>query len=371
MLRLLITAIVLSTGGCATGMPVGAGAMPVPRDAFQQRHANYGRSEPSKQTLGPIDSGWIDLDWFQGLLVRVGVPFETLPAEKRNLTPFEAGKLLSRVLSADVELRDFGPWRMAAQLLWEVVTRQQAVPREELYERMRHFQGLLVLRPDGCLVKATTGEAMQYVGEVSLRNGALRAEDFEVGRFYGVRHRYLYALDSRLEIHPDAVLVGIYAPDDGTVGPMMEGAGHAVVDTVEGMVSLVLHPMDTVTGLAQLPEAVRALIENSPEYWEHFRVLPHGAKVRAVSRLIANVVIVFGTAGSGVSGAASPGSKLSRLSVPVLSLSADGVLALRTVAVPTGQLVTAVGAAPAAVYVLHMANAGAVSPRTVPDGGKL
>jgi hypothetical protein len=256
---------------------------------------------------------------------------------------------------------------MATHLTWEAAQKGKALSRRELHERMRRFQSLFVLRPDGCLVKATTGEAVQYVGEVSLVDGALRSDDFVVGLFYAVRNRYLYVVDANLGIHPDAVMAGIYAPDDGTVGPMLEGAGHAVLDTVEGIVGLILHPIDTIAGLAQLPEAVRALIENSPEYWEHFRALPHGAQVRAASRLITNVMIVFATAGSGASGAASVGSKLGRFSVPVLSLSADGVLAVRAVVVPAGQVATVVGTAPAAVYVLHMANTAARTGN--PSGG--
>jgi hypothetical protein len=204
-----------------------------------------------------------------------------------------------------------------------------------------------------------------------LVNGELRAEGFIVGPFYAVRNRYLYPVDARLGIHPDAVMAGVYEPDEGTLGPMAEGAGHAVVDAVEGVVNVVVHPINTVEGLAQLPAAVKTLIESSPEYWEQFRALPHGAQVRAVSRLITNVVILCGTAGAGASGAASLGGKLGRLRLAVLSLSAEGALALRSVVVPAGQLVTAVGAAPGAVYVLHMAKAGAEGAgRPAPRPGK-
>ena len=68
----------------------------------------------------------------------------------------------------------------------------------------------------------------------------------------------------------------------------MEGAGLGVADTVTGIVSLVMHPRESLEGLAQLPSAVRTLIENSPEYWEHFRSLPSGEQVRNASRLLTN-----------------------------------------------------------------------------------
>jgi len=245
---------------------------------------------------------------------------------------------------------------MAAFLLWEVVQEGAPVPREELYARMRRFHGLLVLRPDGFLVRATTGRAVQQVGEVELVTGALRAEGFEVGPFYRPRNRFLYPVDHRLEIHPDARLAGVHAPEEDTLAAAADGAGQAVVDSVTGLVNLVLHPIETVEGLAQLPKAVRALIEHSPVYWERFRAMSHGGEVRSVSRLLTQVLITCGTAGVGGAKAISAGSHLGRLGVPVLSLSREGALVLRMVAVPAGQVVTAVGTGASAVYILHTAT---------------
>jgi hypothetical protein len=104
---------------------------------------------------------------------------------------------------------------------------------------------------------------------------------------------------------------------------------------------------------------VRVLLENSPQYWERFRASSHGAQVRAVSRILTHVLITCGTAGAGAARAASMGGKLGSLGVPVLSLSGDGVLVLRMVAVPTGQAVTVVGTGISASYILHMASVGA------------
>jgi hypothetical protein len=134
------------------------------------------------------------------------------------------------------------------------------------------------------------------------------------------------------------------------------------VDVVMGIATLAIHPVDSVTGLAKLPGAVRALLENAPEYWEHYQVLPRGEQARQAARLMTNVVLVCGTAGVGSTRAASAGSQLGRLSVPVLSLSTEGALALRMVAIPAGQLVTAVGSGASAIYVLHMAENGAGDP---------
>jgi hypothetical protein len=296
------------------------------------------------------------MDYFQGLLVRGGVPPDALPKNGRRLTPEDAARLLSWLLAAEVPLHDFGPWRMAAFLLWEVVQQGTPVSREELHARLRRFHPLLVLRPDGFLVRATTGRAVQQAGKVLFAEGALRADGFEVGPFYRPRGRFLYPVDTSLEIHPDARLAGVYAPEEDTLGPITEGVGLAVVDSITGLVNLVIHPVESIEGLAQLPEAVRALIANSPEYWEYFRVMSHGGQVRSVSRLLTQVLITCGTAGAGGARAISAGRKLGGLGLPVLSLSGEGALILRMAAVPVGQAVTAVGTGASAVYILHTAT---------------
>jgi hypothetical protein len=279
--------------------------------------ASSPRARTNPDPLGPIRSSHVDLDYFQGLLVRGGTPPSALPKDGRALTPEDAARLLSWLLAAEVPLRDFGPWRMAAHLLWEVIRGGAPVARSELHARMRRFHSLLVLRTDGFLVRATTGRAVQQVGDVALLEGALRAEGFQVGPFYLPRGKFLYPVDDSLEIHPDAVLAGVYSPEEGTFGPAVEGVGLAVVDSISGLVNLVLHPGETLEGLAKLPTAVRVLLENSPQYWERFRASSHGAQVRSVSRILTHVLITCGTAGAGASRAASMGGKLGSLGVPV------------------------------------------------------
>jgi hypothetical protein len=367
----LLAILLLALSACAT-TPAGAYALDSQRGSAPRK-----RSGP-KGVLGPIQSSLLDMDYFQGLMVRAGVPPHALPEDGHRITPDEALRLLSWLLSADVKMRDFGPWRMASYLLWEVVNGERTVSRQQLHERMRRFAQLLVLRPDGYLVLATTGEALQFVDKVRLENGALRAEDFEVGPFYTVvQGRFLYPVDGSLTRHPDARVAGVFSPDKGVLGPAAEGAGMAVVDTVTGIASLVLHPRESLEALAQLPSAVRSLIEHSPEYWEHFRSLPSGEQVRDVSRLLTNVLITCGTAGAGSAKAASTAGKLGRLGVPVLTLSAEGMLAVRRVAVPAQAMTTAVSTGSGALWILHMSAQGAGGggsdasrkPWTPPSGG--
>ncbi|MCP3142838.1 Tox-REase-5 domain-containing protein [Pyxidicoccus xibeiensis] len=359
----LVVLIVL--GGCGTGGPLPLDdpySWHLRKGLLFNSHFLHGLPAENAQRgeLGPIRSSRLDVDGFQGLLVRAGVPPSRLPGNGRKLTPELAAHLLTSLLETDVPLRDWGPRRMAAHLLVQVVQERRTVTRDTLHERMRRYVGALVLRPDGHLVRATTGEAIQFAGEVELSEGALRAEGFEVGPFYGTRgDRYLYRLEDDLGHHPDARVAGSFMPDTGTVGPAVEGLGRAVLDVVDGVVTLVMQPGESLAGLAKLPAAVRTLIEHSPEYWERYRALPHGEQVRQASRLLTNVLLTCGTAGAGSVRLASVGSRLGQLGVPVLSLAADGALALRTVVVPAGQVVAVAGQGASALYVLHMANQGA------------
>jgi hypothetical protein len=337
------------------------------------------RTSPGTREVGPLDDwdeegfGWPDgvgdgrphavpmsLDWFQGFLVEAGVPSSALPEDGRTLSPEQAMELLPHLLATPVTLGNFGPRRMAAHLLLEVATEGSPVSRDELHARMRRFARLLVLRTDGYLVKPATGVAVQKVGEVFLaEDGTLRASHFEVGPFYTIGGERLFPVDARLEVPAGTRSVGPYEPDDGVFLPVAEGAMLAVVDTVEGLHRLVFHTDETLQGLMQLPGVAHELYKNAPQHWEEFRHKPHAEKVRTMSRLATSAVLVVGTSGTGAAKAASWGGKLGNVSVPLLSLSGEGVMAVRLVAVPVGGVISATAPALSATYILHMARTGA------------
>ncbi|WP_257451390.1 restriction endonuclease fold toxin 5 domain-containing protein [Archangium lipolyticum] len=302
----------------------------------------------------------MSLDYFQGFLVQAGVPSTAVPRDGRTLSPQQALELVPYLLATPVTLGSFGPRRMAAHVLMEVATGGELVTRDELHARMRRFSRLLVLRPDGYLVKVTSGEAVQKAGQVVLaEDGTLRAGRFEVGPFYAIDGERLFPVDEKLEVPKGARPTGIYEPDDNPGLAVAEGAVLAMVDMVEGLYRLVFYTGETLEGLAQLPGAVRQLYESSPQLWEEFRHKPHAEKVRTVSRLVTGMVLTVGTSGAGAAKAASWGGKLGSVAVPLLSLSGEGLLAVRLVAVPVGGAVAVAGNALSATYVLHMANTSA------------
>jgi hypothetical protein len=345
-----------------------------------KHRARRASSANDEADLEGRDVGWPDgvgdgrpfevpttLDYFQGFLAQAGVPNTALPKDGRTLAPRQAMDLLPHLLSTPLTLGNFGLRRMAAHLLLEVAAGGEAVTRDELHARMRRFSRLLVLRPDGYLVRATTGMAVQRAGHVVLaEDGTLRAERFEVGPFYAIEGGRLFPVDPGLAVPKGARPVGLYEPDDNPALAMAEGAVLAVVDLVEGLYRLVFYTGETLEGLAQLPGAVRQLYENSPRLWEEFRHKPYAEKVRTVSRLATGAVLTVGTAGAGTAKVAAWGGKLGSLTLPLLSLSEEGLLAVRLVAVPVGSVATAAAPTLSATYVLHMANTSAQS---AGDGG--
>ncbi len=303
----------------------------------------------------------MSLDYFQGFLAHVGVPAEALPVDGRTLSPEQALGLLPHLLSTEVRLGDFAQRRMAAHLLLEVATGARPVTREELHARMDRFHRLVVLRPDGYLALAVTGEAKQKAGEVRVgEDGALRAGRFEVGPFYAIEDGRLWPVDEALEVARGAGPLGPYVPDDGVVVPALEGAGLALVDTVEGLYRLVFHTGDTLEGLTRLPGAVRQLVQNAPEYWEAFRHRPYGERLRTVSRLTTHVLLMMGSGGAGAGTSAAKAGRLGQLAFPLFSLTREGALAMRLVVVP-GKVVTVAGGVLGATYVLSVATTGAVA----------
>jgi len=83
-----------------------------------------------------------------------------------------------------------------------------------------------------------------------------------------------------------------------------------------------------------------------------------------------------GTAGAGSARAASAAGRWGKLGLPVLTVSAQGTLAVSRVALPTQALVTAVSTGTGAVFILHMTAQGAEGagdsgprPWTPPSGG--
>ncbi|MGZ3459823.1 MAG: Tox-REase-5 domain-containing protein, partial [Archangium sp.] len=296
-------------------------------------------------------------DGFEALLQRAGLDDSTLlPAREADLTPEDAAELYDALLSRPITLAGFGPRLAASYLLREVMEGEEELPRPALLARVERFEALAVLRPDGYLAWALSGRTQQRVGQVVLKEGALRAGPFEVGRFYDGRGGVFVPVDEALQRLPTAPPLAEVYDDADAINRTLDGAEDAFRDTVLALGGLVFHPGDSLTALSQLPQGVAALVLHSPEYLEHFQLMTRGERIRTLSRLTVTVLATYGSAAGTTRTVATVGRGLETLSVPALSLSEDGALVLQRVAVPAGRAITALGGGPGAAIVLHMAN---------------
>jgi hypothetical protein len=274
-----------------------------------------------------------------------------LPPEEAPLSPEDAAALFDALLEQPVTVRSFGPRLAASRLLREVVEGDVEVPRAELLERVKRFEPLAVLRPDGYLAWARTGTTCQRVGEVQWREGAFRAGPFAVGAFYSGATGVWRAVDEALQLSIHSpVLADVHDGADVT-----RGAEESFVELVLVLGELLTRSGDTVTALSQLPEGLATLVMSSPEYLERFKGMTRGEQVQALSKLTTSLLSTWGTAAGSTRTLAALGRGWEAASVPVLFLDARGALRVERALVSVGQSVTVLGTGLGAAVILHTA----------------
>jgi hypothetical protein len=116
----------------------------------------------------------------------------------------------------------------------------------------------------------------------------------------------------------------------------------------------VLHPIRTVGDLAQLPDTVALLIASSPEYFARYGAMSREDQIREAARLSTHLVMMLGGGAEAVSAVGGMGGLGAEL--PVLSLTAEGELALDGVVVAGGTMTATLGVDLGALSILHMAS---------------
>ena len=310
---------------------------------------------PAEMAVRAVASGAVQVDAFEYLLALAGLDnFNDLPPRGAPLTPQEASRVLTVLLNKPVTLGSFPPRMAVCHLLREVLEGGE-VSREELLRRVERFKTVAVLRPDGYLAWTINGRTQQKVGPVEWKEEAFRAGSFELGRFYTISGWVFRQADAQLRpVMEGPPLAEVY-DDADYISRALDGAQEAYVDLYHAMGQLLSHPSDSIASLRHLPAGVAALIASSPEYLERFRYMTRGEHVKAVSKLATNLILTLGTAGGTASTLTRTLGGL-EVTMPVLSLSADGLLAVRTVAVSAGTVTTTLEVGVGTISILHMAS---------------
>jgi len=313
---------------------------------------------PAEMAVRAVASGARQADAFEYLLLLAGLDnVNDEPPRGAPLTPQEAARVLTVLMNKPVTLGSFPPRMAVCHLLREVLEGGE-VSREELLRRVERFKTVAVLRPDGYLAWTLNGRTQQKVGPVEWKEEAFRAGSFELGRFYTVSGWVFRQADAQLRpVMEGPPLAEVY-DDADYISRTLDGAQEAYVDLYHAVGQLLSHPSDSIASLRHLPAGVAALIASSPKYLERFRYMTRGEQVKAVSKLATNLILTVGTAGGTTSTLTRAVGGL-EATVPVLSLSAEGLLVVERVVVPVGRAATVLSGGPGAAIILHqMGGAG-------------
>ncbi|WNG41172.1 hypothetical protein F0U61_51310 [Archangium violaceum] len=234
-------------------------------------------------------------------------------------------------------LRSFAPRTALAWLLRHSQAQVRQVPAAELRSLCERILALVVLRPDGYLASASTGQPLQRAGEVTLREGSLAAGNFFVGRLYLSHGGVFYPLDDELRLSSHIPL-GELGVDKDLLNTALDGAQDAMVETVQAFAASMLDIGGTLEGLHQLPTAVATLISASPEYFARYRERPLREQVREAARLSTHLLMLSGGAVEMGARVAGTGARL-----PLLKINAQGAMAVEVTTVPAGAITAVLG----------------------------
>ncbi|WNG34824.1 hypothetical protein F0U61_15075 [Archangium violaceum] len=140
-------------------------------------------SHPPPDALAATRDALAGLDDFGALLLGAGLPVEAIP-QGRSVSPVQAERLRRYFALLPYLPQHYAPRIVADELLRYVEQHRQEVSRWDLSRMVQEYRNLFLLRQDGYLAAALTGEPAQCVGPVEVRDDGAGAGEFEIGEFY-------------------------------------------------------------------------------------------------------------------------------------------------------------------------------------------
>jgi hypothetical protein len=140
-------------------------------------------SHPPPDALAATRDVLAGLDEFGALLLGAGLPVEAIP-QGRSVSPVQAERLRRYFAILPYLPQHYAPRFVADELLRYVEQHGQEISRWDLGRMVQAYRNLFLLRQDGYLAAALTGEPAQCVGPVAVRDDGAGAGAFEMGEFY-------------------------------------------------------------------------------------------------------------------------------------------------------------------------------------------
>jgi hypothetical protein len=317
------------------------------------------------------------------LLRRAGLTESQIAGARSQVGSTGAQAMLSDLERLAPTLGAYGPRMVAIHLLGDIVSTGAAADVAALSAKVGKFSRIVLVRPDGYLVRATTGQPLQRIGkELQIIDGVMRFGPYEVGTFYVNDAGVLYRPNDALEPRPPSI--GELGLQHNIVDKALDGVESAVKGMVEGAIKLLRNPIKTLEELRQLPSALWHLFETSPEYWERFKAMPLNDQVEQVTNIVTQLVGMYGGAtavmripgqAARLAGVAAQAGKVldaadaaAAVVVQTLRVNPNGTLALATASVRAGVAAPALPGGPfGAVYMVSQANSALGEEGPTPD----
>jgi hypothetical protein len=333
---LTLVAVVLLVG-CATSPSSGSRSALAPTEV-----AGSAGGFPEQTTVDP----------FQLVQQACGLEEEARHPVGAALYGEQARQLLGRLAKTRMTQRSFASRRALFWLLGEVLESGERVEYAELRRRTRRFWHLVMVRPDGYLVAALTGEPIQRMGQLTLQAGEWKVGSLVIGDFYFSRGGVLYPVNDvlRRANTPPWAELGL---GRDWFNAALDGAQDAMGEMAVALAQSILHPIRGVEDLIQLPTTVALLIASSPEYFARYADMSREDQIREAARLSMHLLTLFGGGG----GAVGTTGRMGGLGT-VLAVTAEGLLEMRTVVVAGGTMTTTLGVELGALSILHMSGSG-------------
>lgn len=270
-----------------------------------------------------------------------------------TLTRAQIQELIARLTGGAPSLAAYGP-RVA---LLHVLERTDDTTLAALDARLARLRDLTVMRPDGYMVRAWDGGAIERFagGNGQPRDGQIMFDQFAAGGIYLNRSNIYYRTNDALAQASGPIGEGGLQHD--LPNRVLDGVAGAMGSIVHGFEQLIQHPIRSIEELRHVPTAVGALVRASPQLWERFLTMPLGDQVQLISRITTELLLLYGSAEgitTGVRGAVTNAQGFCQ--VMTVSLSPSGSIIRTIQLVRPATVATVIGGAPGAVYVLHMAN---------------
>ena len=291
-------------------------------------------------------------DAFQGVQEASGLGEEARHPAGAALYVGQARQLLGELARTPVTSRSFAPRRVLSWMLREVLEGGERVDYADVKWRAERFSWLVVVRPDGYLMSASTGTPLQRLGPLQLVEGEWRVGRLAVGDFYFSSGGVFYPVSEALR-RENVPPLGELGLGRDALNAALDGVQEAMGEMVVALAQTVRHPIRTVEGLGQLPTAVALLIESSPEYFARYGAMSWEDQIREAARLSTHVLMLVGGAEAAAGRLGGLGAEL-----PVLSLTGRGEMVWGGAVVAGGATSGTAAMGVGVPSVLHMAGRG-------------